>query len=450
MHGYLGSYTRFLADDFCSVHYANHFGLFRSIWFWRLNWSGRYSAFVADWLLTKVWGTDNLSLVLPFLLFTWFVSASTAIYFALRTGKTKNQNLLISGAIGALFLFVVFSISPDIPQSFYWWNGMRSYALPLIILTVYFALFEMLPDQFATGRAKTALASAAFLLFFASGGLGETSAVFQFCLLAFLIVLQWLPSIKFKWNTALITLVAGLLGTIVSLVVIITAPGNALRQEELPPTTNLVDLLRISWQGYWDFLLQIALAPEKISMLIGALLLTVWLGRVYKDQFSVQAWRFPAYVLGGILLSFACFPPGIYGYSEPPPTRVLIIPVFALITFLMYAGFLSGIWLAKQSFTTVRMAQTVLFAAVMILGFLSISQTHSLYQTRDVYISFARSWDEIDAQIWAAKANQEETVKVPFVNNWARLNTLIDNPKFWVNKCYSNYYGINVLGESPY
>ena len=450
MHGYLGSYTRFIADDFCSVYFANHLGLFRSIWFWRLNWSGRYSAFAVDWFLTKIWGTNNLSLVLPFSLFLWFVSASIGIYLVLRTGKTKIQDLFVSSVLGALFLFIIFSLAPNIQQSFYWWNGMRSYALPLIALTVYLALFKLLPEQLAAGRGKVALAFASFLLFFVSGGLGETSAVFQFCLLAFLIVLGLFPSFKFNWDTRLITLTSGLLGSIVALVVVITAPGNALRQGDLPPTTNLLRLLSISWEGYWDFLAQIVLAPEKLTALIGAFLLTAWLGGFYKDRITLQAWRIPAYVFGGVLLSFTCFPPGVYGYSEPPPTRVLIIPVYALVMFLMLASFRGGVWLAGRDSPSAVMAQTVLIVAVVLLGFSSISQTQALYRSRDIYISFAQSWDEIDAQIRAAKVDGEEMVIVPFGLNWARLDTLTDNPRHYVNQCYSNYYGIDVRSESPY
>ena len=56
----------------------------------------------------------------------------------------------------------------------------------------------------------------------------------------------------------------------------------------------------------------------------------------------------------------------------------------------------------------------------------------------------------MDAQIRLAKNDHEESITLPFVNNWATLNTLTDNPKFWVNVCYSNYYGISVIGEFPF
>ena len=35
------------------------------------------------------------------------------------------------------------------------------------------------------------------------------------------------------------------------------------------------------------------------------------------------------------------------------------------------------------------------------------------------------------------------------MDNWAGLNEPNDNPKFWVNVCYRQYYGIEVLAAEP-
>jgi hypothetical protein len=51
----------------------------------------------------------------------------------------------------------------------------------------------------------------------------------------------------------------------------------------------------------------------------------------------------------------------------------------------------------------------------------------------------------MDAQITRAKAAGEQQVIIPIMTNWAGLDNPNDNPKFWLNYCYSKYYGINVL-----
>ena len=38
---------------------------------------------------------------------------------------------------------------------------------------------------------------------------------------------------------------------------------------------------------------------------------------------------------------------------------------------------------------------------------------------------------------------------IPAEQNWAGVNILNDNPRFWVNVCYSQYYSIPVFGRDP-
>src|SRR5436190_18375988 len=70
LYGYIGSFNRLIADSFRSFYHAERLGLGRSIWFWWLNWSGRYSAYAFDWLIDRVFGT-NITLIIPLVLILW-------------------------------------------------------------------------------------------------------------------------------------------------------------------------------------------------------------------------------------------------------------------------------------------------------------------------------------------------------------------------------------------
>ena len=48
LHGYLGYFSRYIADDFCSAYQAGRLGILRAAWFWYLTWSGRFSASILD------------------------------------------------------------------------------------------------------------------------------------------------------------------------------------------------------------------------------------------------------------------------------------------------------------------------------------------------------------------------------------------------------------------
>ena len=71
-----------------------------------------------------------------------------------------------------------------------------------------------------------------------------------------------------------------------------------------------------------------------------------------------------------------------------------------------------------------------------------------LYKERDIYISFAQRWDQIDAQIRQAQSNGAESVVIQTSKNWAGLDEPNDNPKYWVTKCYSLYYNFQVFGST--
>ena len=125
-------------------------------------------------------------------------------------------------------------------------------------------------------------------------------------------------------------LYSSLAGAICAVIVVVLSPGNAIRQALLPPAPDFIKLVSISIQAYGTFISGFFLEPAKITGLIGAILAIMWIGGHYRDFVPVKTRLIPAYIFGGIAVSFVCFPPGVYGYSEPPPTRTMIIPVFFL------------------------------------------------------------------------------------------------------------------------
>jgi len=444
LYAYLGNFTRMLADDFCSIYYADKLGLFRSTWYWYLNWSGRYTAFAADWLILKfLFGPYKLHFVIPLTIVFWLLFIVFAIYLSLE--KRHSSAYLHAAALGVIFLFLVLVLAPDIPQSLYWWNGMRSYALPLVLLSFYLLLFQVY-KRFNLSPALGCVLG--FLLFFVSGGLGETMAVAQIAFLVVVIALS-LVNLLDRSRSDLIVLWFSLAGAICSLIVVILSPGNKTRQALLPPPPNLVSLVSISLKAYGSFIANFLREPAGAAGLVAAILAAIWVGGQYRDVISLRPWLIPASVVGGILISFACFPPGVYGYSEPPPARIGMIPVFFLAGSLLYGGFLLGAWLAARYGTLWLESGAFLLLLILILGFSVVTTISSLYQKRAVYIDFARKWDQVDVQIRQAKAQNLASVTIPAMDNWAGLERPNENKKYWPTMCYSVHYGIQVVGP-PY
>jgi hypothetical protein len=86
---------------------------------------------------------------------------------------------------------------------------------------------------------------------------------------------------------------------------------------------------------------------------------------------------------------------------------------------------------------------------VALMLFSAWTNGQALFSSRQKYIDYALQWDHMNAQIIRAKAAGNELVVIPAMKNWAGLDNPNDNPKFWVNYCYSKYYDINVIAHSP-
>ncbi len=446
---YLGNHTRFMADDYCSAYYANRFGLLRSIWYWYITWSGRYTAFAFDWLiLIKTFGPYGAHLVPPISIMIWLIATIAAIYTSLKMLTPHSSNLGIAIAISTSFVLAVIVLSPDIAQSYFWLNGMRSYSLPLVIASIYVFLFQWIVPRLKSDKVVMWVCVLAFLLTFGNGGFSETYAVLQLMMLAFLTGLRLLSNDR-KLDATFKLLAAATLGALASVIVIALAPGNALRKATFPPSPDILPWMEISSGAYLSYLQDILVSPQKITALVGAVLVSAWAGAGYKEQLNIKHWTIPTQILGGLALSFICIPPAVYGYSEPPPARTLSIAAFALVAFWMYAGFLTGSRLAGRVRSSVQLEIGLLVSASLMIAIASILTLAYVNQNQNAYISFAQKWDEADTQILQARAEHLQSVTIPKMDNWAALDRPSDNPKFWATACYTEFYGIQVYGP-PY
>jgi hypothetical protein len=142
--------------------------------------------------------------------------------------------------------------------------------------------------------------------------------------------------------------------------------------------------------------------------------------------------------------------PGAYATSEPTAERTIIIPIFGLAFFLLWAGFLLGQQLSASSKGSRLLGSVVPIIAVFMLTCSAILSFQNTYSIRTIYIDFAQRWDGADTQILSARVRGAESVTIPDMNvPTGPEGDPIDNPRYWVNQCYSLYYGMQVLGPSP-
>ncbi|HEX2697872.1 MAG TPA: hypothetical protein VHM28_09200, partial [Anaerolineales bacterium] len=221
LHGYIGSFTRYIADDYCSAYWAERFGLLRSVWHWYITWSGRFSAYASDWFIMLI-GARNVRFIPPIVLILWLAITTFALYLYVRRILSKENAFGLSLLLSVVFIFSMLLLSPNIQQSFFWWNGMRSYNLPLIFLTLFALVFQLASEKLTTVKSIVLGSLFTLVFFFLNAGLSDTFAVAQFTLLGILIFLWLINPEHRKADLAIPS--AGLLGTALAIIVIILSP----------------------------------------------------------------------------------------------------------------------------------------------------------------------------------------------------------------------------------
>jgi len=446
LYGYIGTYNRLLGDSLCSYYYAHRLGLFRSIWYWRITWSGRYSAYGFDWLVSNIFSPKFIPWFIPIFLFLWVLISTLTAYYFLYSAGSNSGNIIQVTCLGLYAVFLIIVTMPSIEQSFFWVDGFRAYTFPIIALTTYGFLYYIFIDRIHTKTHMLFAATASFSLFFLSGGLSETIAAVQVVALVYMLVYSWVTGEGPRVKKTYPLLWSGLLGAIVALTVVITAPGNLVRQSFFPPHPDLLKLMSISLNGYLDFLNTLTSAKYLTSILSGVLL-SIWAGTSYEGTIRLHGRKILLQITGALLISFSCFPPGVYGYSEPPPDRVLSIAVLFICIPLMFAGFFTGYRLRNLISSSHYLEKSILIITAMLILTSSWLNFSNLYIAKDKYIEYASVWDETDLIIKNAKLNGQASVVVKPDPSWAGLDVLNDNPNHWVNECYSYFYGIQVFGK---
>jgi hypothetical protein len=440
-HAYLGSMSRFLADDYCVAYYANRFGFLRSIWYWYINWSGGFSTSMADWLLVLI-RAYGMPFVVPAVIALWLAIAVFAIHHFLPRESSPALRITSAITLSATTVFATLLVSPNVPQSLYWWTGMRAYTLPLIISTLYAGLFQWL---YRSDKSRNSFLWSAigFGIIFINGGFSETFTPVQLIFFVSVVALTLWTNKLNRRERPFRFLAAGMLGSIASLIVMVAAPGNAVRQKYYKAPPGMFEVVKIGLDAFLKFLGSLLASPLIVVSLIGILAAAIWIGSRFRPGIQVKIWMPAAILAVGLGFAFGCFLPAAWGLSSAPPSRSLIIPAFFLAASWITVGFLSGAWLNPPPLSNPRLGLLIL--AFLLLGFSSWSSASYLYSTRKAYIDYASKWTTIDRQIIQTRQAGDTSVHIPSMNNWASLNMPNDNPKFWLNQCYSKYYGVQVL-----
>jgi hypothetical protein len=454
IHAFTGTFIRLIADDYCSSAIARSMGVLGGTIQWYLTWSGRYSANFLDSLVGTI-GPGITSYTTPISLAFWFLALAAAVSHALPAGRHPSKFLII-GLISSLLLFCTLEISPNAAQSLYWEQGMHSVIPPLILACAYFGLLLYKLKAAASAKASVALALLSGVVAFIAGGFSETFIAMQTTLLIILIIFGLtFDAGQFKKKLLWFSL-AGLLGSVLAMIIVIAAPGNQFRQATYPPPPGFLDLTRMTIENTFRFLVNIFIS--KRHLLTSAVLFTICLmlgagflaeARIPFPDILRRRLTIPFLLAAAAAVQLSCFAPAAYGTSDTTPSRTLIIPVFAFICTVVFFGILIGQYAAEK--VQIRNPKLTLAlgvgSAVLVGCMMIISVSWNSYKTIKLESglrTYSENWDRLDQTLREAKSQGLDSVSIDPIQNGIGLTDIGPDPSMWVNQCFRNYYGLTV------
>lgn len=460
---YLGTFTRYLADDFCMAGDAVHLGLTAMLVKWYSNWTGRFMFILGSGVL-GLGGPKFAAWVPPLAAAIWLAGVVWSILPIIkRTGWSKPVLLSITGS--SLILLVTLSTIPNLFQSFFWQDGMVNYTLPLIGLTY---CCGIIIHAWLEGAKTLVAAIVVFVLALLSGGFTEASIAMEITLFTIALLLSLTVHDRTMRRRLIPILSIALLGALIAVLLVFIAPGNQVRLQAVGGGADHPGLVRIITFSvrnmahiFGKFFLQ---SPFWASLSIILPFLTGWLlfpphisppGKLKLDFLWRQNW-FKSIIFIGVaaitLVTAACAPV-VYAMNAYPDDRTIIIPQFVVAVSVILISAASGYGLRYLRFvpnpadkSSVSQAITVGILVVILIA-TGVSIWHSANQLSE-YRSYQEMWDKRAALILQAAQSGETSVTVPGKYSLFAVADLSDDPENWVNRCMAYYYGLSqIIGK---
>ncbi len=454
---YLGTFTRYLADDFCMAGDALHLGLVNMLIKWYSTWTGRFMFILGTGLFGL--GGPRLAGWIPVLAgLAWLVGIAWSILPVLkRLGWPKPVLLVL--ITGSMILLVVLSSIPNLFQSFFWQDGMVNYTLPLIGLTY---CCGIILHTWLEGANPLPASVAIFIVAFVSGGFTEASTAMEITLFAIALVLSINLRDRDTRKRLIVLLTAASLGAMLALLVVYIAPGNQVRLQAVAGQSAHPGMLRILTFSirnmvyiFGKFFL---LTPLWAAVTIALPFLAGWILSApapdLREKWNLpglwsQAWLRSILFIGfsALVLVTAACAPVVFAANAYPEDRTIIIPQFVVVTSVIFifaalGSGLSRLGVLPNPTEKLALRQVLVVSLLVVVLLMSgFSLWHTSTQI-SVYRSYQQLWDARAALIQQAVLAGQTEISVPGKYSLFAVADLSDDPNNWVNRCMAYYYGL--------
>lgn len=450
---YLGFFSRYGADDYCFTRALFKFdNIFEAAWWWYIHTSNRYTTMFlvgfSEWF-----GRSAISFLPALAVLLWTIGLSGALARASILLEFPRPRLT-GFVLAAMSIFFTLWQAPNRYQSLYWRAGLVTYLTPLIFFSylTWVLLNEIRrPPRGCRGEAGV-IALTAFG-FFAAGGLSETTLAMQIGALALTLFAVFLFVRGDSRKRLLPLLIAGVIASLIALVVVFLAPANQFRIRVFGAPPALPAIVLKSLRFALDFIYVSAKSmplPTLVTLLTAAAL--GWL-------LTASAIRRPAVIaLGGILTAYAiivcAMAPSIYGQGSYPGARSLVGAQFVLVSATITVGLSLGMEARRQAGNSLAFLRRSEAANIILAVALILSTAYNVRVTGQIlalerhYHKRALAWDARDLQIRQAVAQGARKLTVDELDSIGGIREYSTQNR-WVNRCAAEFYGLDLLLTYP-
>lgn len=453
MFAYLGTFTRYLADDYCDTVLTTGGSVLSSLFDRYMTVSDRFSNLLFAGL-TEIILPHQIQIVPVVMIVLWTLALMWLVR-EVRWMTGFRGSWLSDIFLGTMLAFFPVFEAPNRFQTIYWRSAMATHFAPLVYLIAFSALLLLFIRRVGTRRPPIWLGALCLLIAFFGGGFSEPpdAMLIVACLIALATTWFWGQG---RHRTPTLFLLSWVLsGAILALLVMGLSPANSFRLRTPPPDLPvliyrtilstvqfILDSLRTLplpniFSLGMPFLLFYGLyavrssSPSPNRRLLGILLLAV---------------PFVMYVM--IAASFA---PSIYGQSYPVE-RARFAGRLMMTTAFIIEGVIAGVLFAQWSRIPGRSITVQLaFVFLVLSAFYPVRAGWTVLQ-KDIpdYGQWTSSWDARQDRIFEQKAQGKQDLVVPQLPGIEYIKELDSNPNFWVNRCAATFYGVNSISAVPF
>ncbi|HEX8991721.1 MAG TPA: DUF6056 family protein [Anaerolineales bacterium] len=448
LFAYLGTFTRFLADDYCDTIEVVNRPVFRSIALRYMTSSDRFSHLLFVFLIESIL-PRTIQAVPVLMLALWTVALIWLVWEVKRLAGLQWP-FLMDVLLGSLLAFFPAFEAPNRFQTFYWRAGMTSHFAPLVYFTFFTGLLLHLIRQGEDRKPPIWLGVLCFVLAFIGGGFSEPTVAMLVVasLLALGALWRWEKGPRRAVALRLVAWTAG--GGLLALAVMGFSPGNAFHMAAPPPPFPLLveRTLLYSVEFIRDSLVTLPL-PTIVSILLPAALFycllacTPALSSGQRRGVLVLVVVTPILMYGLIAASFA---PSVYGQAYPVE-RARIAGRLMMTTAALVEGACLGTFVAQWQ--AVRGRASLVNMASLALIVMAVYPLRSAINVLDNNLPYARewasAWDARQAVIYADKAQGQQDIVIPQLPGFEHVKELDPRPGMWVNHCAAEFYGVRSI-----